>query len=142
MISFRNTAFFDHVTFERAVMPGVCFVQCEMADADFTGTNLRGADFRGAIIRKSVFVGADLEGAIGLVPLPVADPRPVRWVAVAHPDVWWVAAGAIWLPRYAFDDRRAESGDDGLPRITVDTLPFALRWLSQVPLPSFEEIAT
>ena len=69
-----------------------------LRDADLTGANLTGANLSranltGANLSRANLTGANLTGAVGIVELPVADPRCYRLVATLHGANWLLTSG-------------------------------------------------
>ena len=106
-----------------------------LSGADVRDANLYGANLSGADVRDTNLYGANLYNATGIIPLPVAEPRVYRWVAVAHSDGWRIAAGCRW---FTVAEARAHWNSPEYigPQSVRDTVGPALDWLERQPLPA------
>ena len=98
--------------------------------ADLSGADLSGADLRYADLRYANLSSANLSGANGIVPLPVAEPRGYRWLAVVYGDGWRILAGCRW---FTIDEAQSHwlSPEYKGPSSIPNTLPAALKWLQE-----------
>jgi hypothetical protein len=87
----------SNANFKGAVLAHADFTGSRLSNANFKGAVLAHADFTGSRLSNANFKGAVLTGAIGLICLPVGDPRGYRPVAVRHGDGWMIAAGCRWF---------------------------------------------
>ena len=117
----------DGAKFTDAVLDRVNFTGAKLYDADFTRAVLNSADFTRARLKPANFTGAWLDGAAGLVCLPVHDPRGYRPVAVRHGDDWMIAVGCRW---YTPAEALAHWGSPGYPdRARGEQYAAAVKWL-------------
>ena len=95
--------------------------------AVFTYARLKGAAFTGAWLYRANFTNAKLDGAVGLVCLPVTDPRGYRALAVRHGKGWMIAAWCRW---YTPAEALAHWGSKDYPdRARGEQYVAAVKWL-------------
>ena len=84
---------FGGADLEGADLAGATLIDANLAGATLRGATLINANLAGATLEGANLAGAKLGGAVGLIELPVGDPRGYRCVAILHPDGWRIFAG-------------------------------------------------
>ena len=121
-----------------ANLTGANLFDANLSDANLSGAHLSGADLSSATLLDANLSGADLtganlRGAIGVLCLPLHDPRGYRAVAVAHSTGWVVSSGCQWLTQSEAHEHWGDAyrGE----RVVGDLYLAAIDWLDAQPLP-------
>ncbi len=127
-----------HADLQGANLQGADLQDAILRDADLWGADLRGADLRGANLQGADLRHANLRSAIlrdadlCWVEVPVTDPRPYRWLAIAQKGVWMIHAGCRC---FTLSEARAYwlSEDYDGPEEVRNTVEAALDWVEAQP---------
>jgi hypothetical protein len=121
-----------------ANLSGADLSGASLSGASLSGASLSGASLSGASLSRAGLSWADLSraglsDALGVLRLPVADPRGHDAFAVWHGGYWMIKSGCRWLTA---DDARAHWSSPGYhtPSLGAQYVA-ALDWLDQQETP-------
>lgn len=106
----------------------------DMSGASLGNANLRDANLHGANLIGTKHRGANPGDAVGVIKLPVDDPRGYLWLAVAQDDGWIIWVGCRWMTIPEARQHWLSPDYRGPDEVKAAVGP-ALDWLEQQPLP-------